>query len=352
MSMGISPFPALIRALPSFPASHNTTLLSYITPTTLSPPVYYAPRPSLLSFISDKHLSLAGPFVVYWVLSIMWHVIDTAGVPYFEKRRIHESPEMLARNRATVRQVVEAVVWQQVVQTIFGLVFLDDEHFHSPAEHIAAMAGYAPRVADAVLLVAGPRAGIELLKNHGQAIVAWAYWWGVPIAQLLAGFVFIDTWQYMLHRGMHMSPFLYRYLHSVHHRLYVPYAFGALYNHPVEGLLLDTIGAGLAAEVCGMSIRTATALFCISTAKTIDDHCGYRIWWDPCQLLFANNADYHDIHHQAFGIKANFSQPFFITWDRLLGTQMTREQANARTRRHLPAKDADAPARDLASKIE
>lgn len=120
----------------------------------------------------------------------------------------------------------------------------------------------------------------------------------------------IDTWQYTLHRLCHTYTFLYRHFHSVHHRLYVPYAFGALYNHPLEGLVMDSVGAALAEQFTGMTVRQASLLFTISSAKTVDDHCGYRIWWDPCQLFFYNNADYHDIHHQSYGIKKNFSQPF------------------------------------------
>ena len=34
---------------------------------------------------------------------------------------------------------------------------------------------------------------------------------------------------------------------------------------------------------------------------------------------------YHDIHHQSWGIKTNFSQPFFIFWDRMLNTQWKGE---------------------------
>jgi Fatty acid hydroxylase superfamily len=45
----------------------------------------------------------------------------------------------------------------------------------------------------------------------------------------------MDGWQYFWHRAFHESRFLYRNFHSHHHRLYVPYAFGALYNHPLEG---------------------------------------------------------------------------------------------------------------------
>ncbi|KAG0469781.1 hypothetical protein HPP92_015876 [Vanilla planifolia] len=39
-------------------------------------------------------------------------------------------------------------------------------------------------------------------------------------------------------------------------------------------------------------------------------------------MLFRNNTAYHDVHHQLHGSKYNFSQPFFVTWDKILGTHM------------------------------
>jgi len=95
-----------------------------------------------------------------------------------------------------------------------------------------------------------------------------------------------------------VNKFLYKSFHSWHHRLYVPYAFGSLYNHPVEGFLLDTTGAGLAEWITRMTTRQAMVLFLVSVCKTVDDHCGYSLPWDPLQMFFGNNADYHDIHHQ------------------------------------------------------
>jgi sterol desaturase/sphingolipid hydroxylase (fatty acid hydroxylase superfamily) len=187
------------------------------------------------------------------------------------------------------------------------------------------------------------------------------YWWAIPAARLLLAMyvlslllppqrlfspthiltylffflsksirVVLDTWQYFLHRLMHQSRFLYKHLHSVHHRLYVPYAFGALYNHPVEGFLLDSLGALLSESVAGLSVRQAMFFFILSTCKTVDDHCGYSLPFDPLQMLSGNTADYHDIHHQTIGIKANFSQPWFIHWDVLLGTRMTRRDIEER----------------------
>ena len=102
----------------------------------------------------------------------------------------------------------------------------------------------------------------------------------------------------------------------------MPYAFGALYNHPVEGFLLDTLGALIAYKVAGMSTRQGMWFFTGCTFKTVDDHCGYALPWDPLQHLTSNNAGYHDIHHQSWGIK--------VLWPGLLIS--TRTRANWITR--------------------
>jgi sphinganine C4-monooxygenase len=78
----------------------------------------------------------------------------------------------------------------------------------------------------------------------------------------------LDTHQYFLHRLFHVNKFLYKHVHSHHHRLYVTYAFGALYNHPVEGFLLDSVGATLAFSVSGMSPRMGLVFFTFATLKT------------------------------------------------------------------------------------
>ncbi|PLW48461.1 hypothetical protein PCASD_04276 [Puccinia coronata f. sp. avenae] len=127
-----------------------------------------------------------------------------------------------------------------------------------------------------------------------------------------------------------MNQFLYKHIHSVHHRLYCPYSFGALYNHLLEGFILDTLGAVIAHWALAMSVRQATLLFGISTAKTVDDHCGLALPFDPLQHLFGNNVVYHDIHHQQFGIKKNFLQTYFVHRDVLMRTHMTSAEADAR----------------------
>ena len=72
----------------------------------------------------------------------------------------------------------------------------------------------------------------------------------------------------------------------------------AVLRELIEGFVLDTCGTFLAHMIAGLTIRQDILFFGISTAKTIDDHCGFAFPWDPFQHLFGNNADYHDIHRE------------------------------------------------------
>jgi sphinganine C4-monooxygenase len=344
--------------------------------------------PPLVPPIPDKYFLLLAPLIGYWVMSGFFHILDTYDL--CAKYRLHTPVELLRRNRVSKKDVLRDVIIQQVVQTIFGVVigYFEVENVTGREEHdiavwatrvrlmeravpsVLAIFGLnATQLSETVLAkgytsVAGVLAGGQYAGLSQQVLVdgkltnvpAFAFWellvarsifWLViPALQFLAGIIIVDTWQYFLHRAMHMNKYLYTTLHSRHHRLYVPYAYGALYNHPIEGFLLDTLGAGAAYMVTGMTARQGMWFFGGSSVKTVDDHCGYALPWDPLQHLTSNNAAYHDIHHQSWGIKTNFSQPFFTFWDRILDTKWTggdvetryaRDRANAQ---RLEDKDA------------
>ena len=144
--------------------------------------------------------------------------------------------------------------------------------------------------------------------------------------QFAVAMIVLDGWQYAWHRYMHLNRFLYRHIHSWHHRLVVPYAFGSQYNHPIEGLLLDTLGGTLALVVLGMSPRASIFFFSLCTIK------GGNVF----QLCFWNNTAYHDVHHQLHGSRFNFSKPFFATWDKVFGTYSYALCAGGETRWRAP----------------
>lgn len=267
--------------------------------------------------MSDEVLALIAPVVGYWLFCGLFHYFDTYKV--FEQYRIHTPEEVEKKNKATVGQVVRAVLSEQTIQFFAGLVF---NHFDTP---------YTTGHEEYEVWKLATRHNISL------NVAYYLYWAVFPFFRLIAAFFVLDTWQYALHRYMHTNMWCYRKFHSVHHRLYVPYAFGALYNSLIEGFLLDTLSAAVAGFVTGMSPRELVFMYTFSTLKTVDDHCGYEFPWDPLQIIFPNRATYHDIHHQHFGIKTNFSQPFFVHWDTLLGSKYakTEEYIEANKRKRL-----------------
>ncbi|KZV99661.1 hypothetical protein EXIGLDRAFT_668343 [Exidia glandulosa HHB12029] len=307
-----------------------------LIPQPITLPFYHTPRESAFASMSDTTLSVVAPVIAYWVYAMFFHMLDIYDL--IPSARIHTPEEITSRNRATRTQVTLFVLLQQAIQMAVAAVWMSFEKPEQYPSHAEAMRSIAPTVARAVLLLLGETRGLDVLKRHGPQLVEFVYWWAIPGAQLLFGMLVMDTWQYFVHRGMHVNKFLYRHIHSVHHRLYVPYAYGALYNHPLEAFFLDSLGGAMSQMAAGMNIRMAAFFFTVSTMKTVDDHCGYRLPLDPFQLFFANSADYHDIHHQHAGIKYNFSQPFFIHWDDILGTRMRRDQFKAGTKK-IPEKE-------------
>jgi len=355
----------------------------------LPPLPSYALRPAtpLIPGIPDTWLSLALPIIAYWGVSMLFHFIDEWDL--FPQYRLHTPAEVLKRNHVSRWDVFRDVVIQQVIQTIvgLGLAWFDPEQVVGKEEYDVAVwarrirlaeraipaflglvgvdaQGMAKNFGGAHAMLAGALSGgvypelTQTVLYSGQATTAPAfaeweilaakaiYHAGIPALQFLFAICVVDTWQYFLHRAMHMNKYLYTTFHSRHHRLYVPYAYGALYNHPFEGFLLDTLGTGIAYLVSGMTVRQSMWFFTMSTIKTVDDHCGYAFPWDPLQHLTSNNAGYHDVHHQSWGVKTNFSQPFFTFWDTLLGTKWVGGDVSARYERArlLAQKKVDADA--------
>lgn len=231
--------------------------------------------------VSDELLGVIMPVIVYWVYSGMYMIFGC-----MDQYRLHSRKDEEEKNLVPKKTVVKGVLLQQVVQAIVAIILFK---------------------------VTGDAAGDGTGEQASPIVLA---------RQFFTAMVVLDTWQYFMHRYMHHNKFLYRHIHSQHHRLVVPYAFGALYNHPLEGLILDTIGGALSFLLSGMSPRASIFFFSFATIKTVDDHCGLWLPGNPFHIFFSNNSAYHDVHHQLYGTKYNFSQPFFVTWDKILGTYL------------------------------
>lgn len=289
----------------------NGTGISYLE-SAIEPAIKLSLKPTLIEGIPDGIIAIIAPVVAYWAFSGMFHMIDTFELA--EKYRIHPKEEVNKANKASRIEVLREVLLQHVIQSLVAYI----SYKFDPIP----MTGYEQNGIwnlKKTLFSLFSRYNVPFFIND-QAI-EFIYTYGISALKLAFCFIFVDTWQFFLHRLMHLSSSLYTKFHSVHHRLYIPYAYGALYNAPVEGFLLDTLGTGIAMNIAHLTPREQIILFVFATMKTIDDHCGYVLPLDPFQLFFPNNAVYHDIHHQPFGLKTNFAQPFFTFWDEIFDTK-------------------------------
>ncbi|MBE3046676.1 hypothetical protein IMZ48_29925 [Candidatus Bathyarchaeota archaeon] len=228
-----------------FAPAPNATFASPLPPL----PTYAEQRlPSLLPFITDFWLSVVAPIVVYWVVSLFFHAVDTLDL--WPQHRLHTPEEILRRNRASRYEVARDVVIQQVIQMISGafLSWWEPQQMMGREDHDVAAWATRVRLAQRALprvigalglnatalsenvagshpLIAGALAGGHYpfltteLAGAGGVVPAFAgwevlvakamYWLVVPGLQLFVAVTILDTWQYFLHRLMHTNKWLY-----------------------------------------------------------------------------------------------------------------------------------------------
>lgn len=329
--------------------SSNTNISFAVPP---APSCILVPQAPLISGIPDNVLATVLPTVVYAVAGGIFHVLDTYEL--FSDHRIHPSEDELKRNRVTKWQCLQGVVRYHVMQISIGLLLgygespptVGNEHcqIHRVASIISRFRKLIPTALgflgiDAKRLgTAAQGTSVRLAQIiSGNYIVdesilqkpsftavevslaKFMIIFGIPAIQYLVALAVVDTWIYFTHRFCHINKTLYRIVHAQHHRIYVSYAYGAVYAHWLESLFLDILSFVLAGEIARLSPRQSMLFGSFATIKTISDHCGYVFPWDPFRLINDNGAVFHDLHHQSWGLKNNFST-YTVFWDNLLGT--------------------------------
>ena len=125
----------------------------------------------------------------------------------------------------------------------------------------------------------------------------WAYL-GLSAFLCLAGY---DTWIYWQHRWLH-TPWLYRHVHSVHHRVSDPTPFAAFAHHPVETLMGNVFFFLFIVYVPIHPLGLAAAggaMFLIG----LNGHSGYEFYPSGFTrhplFQWINTSTHHNMHHRA-----------------------------------------------------
>jgi lathosterol oxidase len=143
----------------------------------------------------------------------------------------------------------------------------------------------------------------------------WLYF-AVSVTLCIVGF---DTWIYWQHRLLH-TPWLFRHVHSVHHRLGNPTPFATFAQHPVETFMGNGYFVLFVVFVPSHVLAlSAAGLFMF--VYGIIGHLDYEFYprgFTRHRLFgWLNTATYHNMHHSLRGY--NYST-WFLYWDRLMGT--------------------------------
>lgn len=120
-------------------------------------------------------------------------------------------------------------------------------------------------------------------------------WWLVACEVTL--FVYLDDFLfYWMHRALH-TPWLFRHVHAVHHRIRTPWAVTGHYSHPAEYVATGLLALAGPALV-GAHVYALWAWVAVRQWEAAEGHCGYDFPWSPSHLLpGSDGARHHDAHH-------------------------------------------------------
>lgn len=224
----------------------NNSYLSDLPPL---PSYTLSPVKPVVSFIPDFYLSLLVPIAAYWIVSLFFHYIDVYDI--WPQYRLHTPAEILKRNHVSRYEVARDVIIQQVIQTVVGAILglTEPEQFSGKEDYDVAVWATRIRIAQRALpqllgalglnaaaisknvsgshpLLAGAIAGgkypwltTAMDIGGGKPVPAFAgweilvakaiYWYLIPMVQFGLAILVVDTWQYFLHRAMHVNKWLY-----------------------------------------------------------------------------------------------------------------------------------------------
>jgi methylsterol monooxygenase len=115
---------------------------------------------------------------------------------------------------------------------------------------------------------------------------------------------------YWTHRLLHLS-FMFRYIHAQHHEFTEPIGVAAMYSHPLEHLISNTLSFILPFLYIGASYRAMLVLLSFASCTTVLYHTRSFVFFED-----------HLIHHQRF--KTNFGFGRYL--DNLFGTSSSKEE--------------------------
>ena len=131
------------------------------------------------------------------------------------------------------------------------------------------------------------------------------------VARVVICTVIFDASYNFWHKWHHLSPPLYKHIHSIHHEYFSPFAWVTQYEHALELLAVSVFSI-----VIPVSLRchplTEWVWLVSAVQIAVDAHTGYDLGLLDKICPFWGGARHHENHHK--NPRSNF-QPFFTWFD-------------------------------------
>ncbi|MCK7595326.1 sterol desaturase family protein [Pseudomarimonas salicorniae] len=146
---------------------------------------------------------------------------------------------------------------------------------------------------------------------RADSLSEWPAPVGIAIGYLLITFVY-----YWWHRARHEIPWLWRWLHQVHHSPVRIECAMSFYKHPLEILLNGMLSSFVLYVLLGLPVASVAAVVTLTGLAELFYHWNVRT---PYLLGFLfQRPEMHRRHHQRGWHRSNYSD--LPLWDMLFGT--------------------------------
>ncbi|CAI7647045.1 unnamed protein product [Penicillium palitans] len=284
----------------------------------------------VLRGLTTSQWAALSPAVSYFCGSLFFQTLETFKIG--EQYRLVPTDEELKRNRVSRAAVIAHALVYHSITTTLALIFVD---LFPPLKECQHCFGSYSYFETSIAALLGN-------KEHGSIQLAALSWLArliyLGVRQFGAFFIF-DTWLYWTHYFSHHNRWWFKHIHSKHHKLYVPFAYGSAYNHPAESLCFDVVASQLASGGLRLSDIEQGVFLSLATMRSCENHTAYNLPWSPFILiggLFGYTPEWHSIHHSKWGFRTNFAT-YFPWWDIWMGTAYLGERKVYEAPENVPA---------------
>ena len=153
-------------------------------------------------------------------------------------------------------------------------------------------------------------------------------------ARLVLNHYLMSLGMYWSHRALHVVPYLWREIHSIHHYAKTPLSRVTYQDHWFDNFGNAVVGQTFAQILIPLDLPTFVVSRVFRVAESLEKHSGHSSGWNLAHAVqykwmpFAQMPHHHDWHHEGFkSCNYTFSSLGGV-WDYAFNTRRTGRAAN------------------------